>query len=132
MMLQFKTRHCNDILLHGFDVSLQFHNWQVCTYFCVWMCLSFQFFCFKVCLLCMWQFRISHLSIKDSAYCLDHEIVISLINYAFRLATILQKASIFITPVAVINPRLELSDYAYKCRSSYWTYRCSQVLHGSC
>ena len=35
MTLQFKMRHCNGILFHGVDVSLQFHSWQVCTYFCV-------------------------------------------------------------------------------------------------
>ena len=27
--------------------------------------------CLKGCLLCMWQFHISHLNIKGSAYCLD-------------------------------------------------------------
>ena len=71
MTLQFKTRQCNGILLRGFDVSLEFHNWQVCNNFCVCKCLLFQFFCLKGCLLCMLQFRISHLKIKRSAHCLD-------------------------------------------------------------
>ena len=71
MTLQFKTRHCNGILFRVFDVSLQFHNWQVCTYFCICKCLLFQFFCLKGCVLCMLQFQISHLNIRGSAYCLD-------------------------------------------------------------
>ena len=58
MTLQFKTRHCNSILLRGFDVSLQFHNCQVCTYFCVCKCLLFQFIFLKGCPLCMLQFSI--------------------------------------------------------------------------
>ena len=33
---QFKTRHCNGILLRGFYVNLQYHSWQVCTYFSVY------------------------------------------------------------------------------------------------
>ena len=64
MRLQSKTRYYNGISLCGFDVSLWYHSWQVCTYFCVCQCLLFQFFCLKGCLLCMLRFRIFHLNIK--------------------------------------------------------------------
>ena len=33
--------------------------WQVCTYFCVYKCLLFQFFYLKACILCMQQFHFS-------------------------------------------------------------------------
>ena len=87
MTLQFKTRHGNDVLLRRFDVSLQFHNWQVCPYFCVCKCLLFLFFCLKGCLLCMLQFRISHLNIQGSAYCLGckGDFTLGLNTYNVRL-----------------------------------------------
>ena len=53
MTLQYKTWHCNGILLRRFEVSFWYHSWQVCTYFCVCKCLLLQFFCLKDCLLCM-------------------------------------------------------------------------------
>ena len=69
MMLQFKTKHCDGILLRELDISRQFLNWQVCTYICVCKCLLFQFFCLKGCLLCTLQFLTPHLNIKCGAYC---------------------------------------------------------------
>ena len=36
-------RHCNGILLCGFDVSLWFYNWQVCPYVCVYKCYYFSY-----------------------------------------------------------------------------------------
>ena len=97
MTLQFKTS-CDGILLRRFDVSLWYHSWQVCNYFCVCKCLLFSFFCLEGCLLCMLQFHISHLNIKGSAYCLEckNGIVSSRIislNYTGLISPILPKMS---------------------------------------
>ena len=50
-------------------------NWLLCSnpfkFFKEPRLLYFHFFCLKGCLLCMWQFHNSHVSIEGSAYCLD-------------------------------------------------------------
>ena len=68
MTLQYKTWHCNGILLGRFDVSFWYHSWQVCTYFCVCKCLLFQFFCLKNCKIVSFVWTHTHTHIVSFVY----------------------------------------------------------------